>query len=610
LSSPMDKRELQMLEMMRNILGVDSPDLASGRAQRPLPMLFANSVPCEDSLPEDTNDSFNFFDEDLDDSVECNDFGQPCDHPKPPLEPCPNPLVPMDHPCFVRVIVLRTPLMRHDDPCTNFTLALQAAGSTSTTAKPKGRKCKPRVKKVKPKPQLRLANSTSSTTTSSTVSAGTTTTELPAATTSTTEPETSTTTTEEPTTTTTEQSTTTTTEQPTTTTTTTTEMTTTTSESSSTSASVVYTRNNQLKSLRGRRRKQGRRRPSVPDTPRIKLDGAMQSSDALPVFQSTEVGELRSRSTSSTMRPETTTKPDDLETTTPECVEDTNDMEAESQQEAEGSETEGSEDCEDAEDQDTNLCPQFSAPEGPANMRLLPASRYRKPVKNYVEPILYEGQGFAKPRQRVGMLQPQRRDYYVSNKQIMPRPRPKYREPVPHSIYMNNIVRGVKCSDEVPGHHNSHASHPQPHPHPHPHPHPVQPRRYRNGKPIGPTQRGWMGRRHGPGYAAPGGSQPITTGHDRQRSNPLYGLNSAEDLDAFGHDSEYYDDVSGERLNWPREAHAPGSLSPTVDPCQAEHRQDRERERARERERQQEQDRERENDQVDYPQVVAPRYFT
>lgn len=73
---------------------------------------------------------------------------------------------------------------------------------------------------------------------------------------------------------------------------------------------------------------------------------------------------------------------------------------------------------------------------------------YRKPVKNYVEPILYEGQ-FAKPRQRIGMLPPQRRDYYVSNKQIMPRPRPKYKEPLPHSIYMNNIVRGVKCSDEA-----------------------------------------------------------------------------------------------------------------------------------------------------------------
>ncbi|KAH8391130.1 hypothetical protein KR215_007384 [Drosophila sulfurigaster] len=598
----MDKRELQMLEMMRNILGVDSPDLASGRSQRSHPMLFANSVPCEDSLPEDTNDSFNFFDEDLDDSDECNDFGRPCEEPKPPLEPCPNPLVPMDHPCFVRVIVLRTPLMRHD-PCTNFTLAMQATSTTSTTAKPKGRKCKPKVKKAKPKPEQRLAsvnniNSTSSSTSSSTSTTTSTvstsidtTTELP--TTSSTESETSPTSTEEPPTTT--AMTTTTTEEPTTTTTTTSTTTSSTTPltttPTTTTESVVYSRNNQLKSLRGRRRKQGRRRPSVPDAPRIKLDGAMQSSDALPVFQSTEVSELRSR-------PETTTKPTDLETTTPECVEDTDEVEAESEHKGTERETEelvsGSEDCEDAEDQDTNLCPQFSAPEEPANMRLLPASRYRKPVKNYVEPILYEGQGFAKPRQRIGMLQPQRRDYYVSNKQIMPRPRPKYREPVPHSIYMNNIIRGVKCSDEVPGH-----RHANPHPHP---------RRYRNGKPAGPTQRGWVSRRHGPGYA-PAGSQPTSNGHIRQRPNPLYGLSSAEDLDSYGHDSEYYDDASAERLNWPREHHAPGSSSPTVDPCQAEHRQERERERARELER--ENDRERDNDHMlQYQQPVAPRFFT
>ncbi|KAH8377804.1 hypothetical protein KR093_007237, partial [Drosophila rubida] len=434
--------ELQMLEMMRNILGVDSADLASGRSQRASALLFANSVPCEDSLPEDSNDSLNFFDEDLDDSEECNDFGRPCDHPKPPLEPCPNPLVPMDHPCFVRVIVLRTPLMPRD-PCTNFTLAMQAT-SSSTTAKPKGRKCKPKVKKAKPKPE---SSSTVAPETSSSSETTTTTTEPP--TTSTTESQTSTTT-EEPSTTTTEMTTT------TSTTTTTTTIATIPTLSSSTETSptnTTYTRNNQLKSLRGRRRRPGRPRPSVPDTPRIKLDGAMQSSDALPVFQSTEVSELRSRSISSTVSPETTT---------PECVEDeTNELGTETQRKA--TETEGNsggDDCEDAEDQDTNLCPQFSAPEEPANMRLLPATRYRKPVKNYVEPILYEGQGFAKPRQRIGMLQPPRRDYYVSNKQIMPRPRPKYREPLPHSIYMNNIVRGVKCSDEAPGHQHSSQPHP------------------------------------------------------------------------------------------------------------------------------------------------------
>ncbi|XP_034471960.1 uncharacterized protein LOC117779764, partial [Drosophila innubila] len=531
----MAKRELQMLEMMRNILGVDSSDLG-GRSQRSSPMLYAASVPCEDSLPEDSSDSLNFFDEDLDDSEECGDFGRPCESAKEvptELEPCPRPMVPMDHPCFVRVIVLRTPLLRHD-PCTNFTLAVQSTSTTTTTTspkpKPKSRKCKP--KKAKPKPESRMANSDNTTSPATTTIITTT---------AQTEAETSVESTTTVQTTTSQES-----ENNTT-------MMSTTTEEDSTTMEITT-------SLRSRRRKTGKRRPSVPDTPKIKLDGAMQSSDALPVFRSTEVGELRSRK-------ETTTKANEVETTTPDCVEDTSEMEINMDRKAnDGNETEelssSSDDCEDAEDQDTNLCPQFSAPEEPANMRLLPASRYRKPVKNYVEPILYEGQ-FAKPRQRIGMLPPQRRDYYVSNKQIMPRPRPKYREPLPHSIYMNNIVRGVKCSDEVGGH---------------PHPHPLQGRRYRNGKPT-PPQRIWMGRRHVPGYAPAQGSQPPSHGHVRERSNPLYGLSSAEDLDSFGHDSDqYYDDGSAELHAWSHEQHSQTS-SPTVDPCQAEHNQERERER-------------------------------
>ncbi|KAL7742179.1 hypothetical protein ACLKA6_005448 [Drosophila palustris] len=531
IGSPMANRELQMLEMMRNILGVDSSDLG-GRSQRSSPMLYAASVPCEDSLPEDSSDSLSFFDEDLDDSEECGDFGRPCDTAKEApaeLEPCPRPLVPMDHPCFVRVIVLRTPLLRHD-PCTNFTLAVQATTTTttSTTPKPKpklklrSRKCKP--KKAKPKPESRMANddendndnttstainTTAETETEASAESTTTTTTTVPTTTTTTEPEintitTSTTTDEVPTT-----------MEDTTTTTRTTTRTTTPAKPSTTTSNIKYRRGdkepmrnssataydprNHLKSLRSRRRKTGKKRPSVPDTPKIKLDGAMQSSDALPVFHSTEVAELKSR-------PETTTKSNEVETTTTsDCVEDTSEVESEIVGKAnEANETEelssGSEDCEDAEDQDTNLCPQFSAPEEPANMRLLPASRYRKPVKNYVEPILYEGQ-FAKPRQRIGMLPPQRRDYYVSNKQIMPRPRPKYREPLPHSIYMNNIVRGVKCSDEVEGHPGGHpgghsGGHSGGHHGGHPHPHPLLPRRYRNGKPT-PPQRIWMGRHHG-----------------------------------------------------------------------------------------------------------------
>lgn len=350
-----------MLEMMRNILGVDSSDLG-GRSQRSSPMLFASSVPCEDSLPEDSSDSLNFFDEDLEDSEECGDFGRPCETAKgepTELEPCPRPMVPMDHPCFVRVIVLRTPLLRHD-PCTNFTLAAQSTTTTSTTPnpkpkpKPRSRKCRP--KKAKPKPEARMANNDDTTSPSTTTVIITT-------------PQTDTETTAESTTT---VPTTTTTQEPennTTITSTTTEEVSTTIELATTpttttpiptpkpspstttrqpldiepsttmrNVSATYMTNH-LKSLRSRRRKTGKRRPSVPDKPKIKLDGTMQSSDALPVFQSTEVGELRSR-------PDTTTKSSEMETTTTDCVEDTSEMETDididiNRKANDGNETEG-----------------------------------------------------------------------------------------------------------------------------------------------------------------------------------------------------------------------------------------------------------------------------
>ncbi|KAH8419406.1 hypothetical protein KR222_011187, partial [Zaprionus bogoriensis] len=597
-STPLPDRELQMLEMMRNILGVDNSHMG-GRSQRSsASMAYAASVPYEDSLPEEASDSTSFFD-DLDDSDECNGYGS-ClgDAAKAaaePLLPCARPLLPMEHPCFVRVIVLRTPLLSHD-PCTNYSLGM-ASTTTSTTQRPRPRQCKPKQKTSTTSAKSHSTSTTNgesmlgsapviseeSTSAESTINSST-------SSSTSTSTSTSSTTTEEPTTTT--ESTT---DAPTTSTTT--PRTTTTTTSARTT--VEYSKQHQLKSLRGRRRKAGKKRPSVPDTPKINVDSTMQPSDTFPVFQTTEAGELR-------LRPEThkTTTPRDAETSAADCVEDVHEMEAtrehdESKAKAGEKETEGkleesfllrterpqnkittlshtksnsnafagSGDCEDAEDQNTNLCPKFSNPEEPENMRLMPSSRYRKPVKNYVEPILYEGQ-FAKPRQRIGVMSPQQRDYYLSNKQIMPRPRPRYREPLPHSVYMNNIVRGIKCSDEVgslsplsPLSPLSTLSHP------------TGSRRYRGGKLV--PQRVWLGRRNGQGggYVTVLHPQGQALANPRARGNPLYALGSGEDGDSYGHDSDqYYDDGSGESRPWSsREKHGGHPTSSNSDPCQAEH---------------------------------------
>lgn len=230
-------------------------------------------------------------------------------------------------------------------------------------------------------------------------------------------------------------------------------------------------------------------------------------------------------------------------------------------------------------------------------MRLAPSSRYRKAGKNYVEPILYEGQ-IGKPRHSNGLVPQQRRDYYVSNKQIMPKPRPRYRAPLPHSIYMNNIVRGVKCTDEVGNPvHPLHALHPL-------HPlHPLQPRRYRAGQLV---PRGvWLNRRHGaPGEYVAMGPNRQAHGNPRSRGpNPLYGLSSGEDIDSYGGDSgSYYDDGSGEPLTWSREKVGHGGSSANTDPCATEHRQERSREREREK------DGDRESEQL--MENVEPRFFT
>lgn len=257
-------------------------------------------------------------------------------------------------------------------------------------------------------------------------------------------------------------------------------------------------------------------------------------------------------------------------------------------------------------------------------MRLAPPTRNRKLHKNYVEPILYEGQ-FTKPRHSHGLVPAQRRDYYLSNKQIMPRPKPRYRAPLPHSIYLNNIVRGIKCNDEV-GNVG----------------YPLLARRYRGSAegtggprgtgdpgdpkgPVGPRGMGaaegtedeggprgprgqrlrgiWISRRQAPGEYAMGPHRP-RHGNPRVRSQTPYGYNSAEDPHSYGVDSDpYYDDGSGELLplSWSREKLGYGAL-PNADPCAAEHRQEKARERERERNGAQESDRMMEN--------VESRFFT
>lgn len=301
-----------MLEMMRNILGVDSSRMTDSRSPRS--MAFASSIPYEDSLPEEASDSMRLFEEELDDSDECGDYNCLRSEPTPTpsqmdleIVPCPLPLIPMDHPCFVRVIVLQTPLLRHD-PCKNFTVTTK-----TTTKSPKLRKCKPKVKAT-------TAHNTTTTTTRTT--AAMTSNETSEATDPQTTEDTTTrrststpasTTTEEPSTT-TEISTTTPTPTPTPTTATTT--------THRTNTTIAYSRHHQLKSLRGQRSK--KKRPSVPDAPKIKLDGAMQSSDTFEVFQTTEAGELR-------LQPETTEPECEAETTTTpapiDCVEDASEVE-------------------------------------------------------------------------------------------------------------------------------------------------------------------------------------------------------------------------------------------------------------------------------------------
>ncbi|XP_070141475.1 uncharacterized protein [Drosophila kikkawai] len=538
--------EMQLLEMMlREAEGYP----INGRDQRDISVLPAASIGCDESGSQEQQFSDLFDDE----SEECVDF-------LAPYEPSFRRGLPVEHPCFVRLLLLRTPLLK-EDPCGNFTLASE---TIRTTKKPK-KKCNPKGKQkglwptknfVNKKPTESTTESTNSTaalqtnsttdspipetqstpkliklrklvpknrnsTTSTTPSTISTTMEAtgpdskiinirkyapknkklkPNSTTttsSTTLATMETTTVEE--TTTPEETTSTTSEDPTTNTS---EQEATTPEYPTTPKTTSYTTTtqrplteNQLKRLKAaqiRRRNRkgyGKGTPNVPDPPKIKIDGATQPSEVIHVILPTDAAEMRLQPeedsnttpvmtttpmTTSTSEPETTTEDsceDEVETTKlPEYPES---------EDAEASDSKGvnsmEEPCEDTEEQDTNLCPQFmpAQPNSDPPRRPQMPYRYRKPVKNYVEPILYEG-NIGKPLHRNTRIGPPQKDYFISNKQIVPRPRPKYRKRLPHSIYMNNIVRGLDCVDEI-DHHQSR--------------NPNQPQRYWDLRRVGPHRR-------------------------------------------------------------------------------------------------------------------------
>ncbi|XP_017048815.1 uncharacterized protein PB18E9.04c [Drosophila ficusphila] len=463
--------EMQLLDMMlREAEGYPSND----RDHRDISVLPATSVGCDES---ESDEQFGHLFDDYEESKEeCMEFMPPC-------EPSFNEGLPIEHPCFVRLLLLRTPLLKQD-PCANFTLVTE---KPSTTIKPKTKKCKPKGKANKVEdPNVLLAQPNNGTSNSTTISPTNSTTEaLPdskiikikklvpvprkpkqnSTTTTTTTTTFETTTVEE---TTTPFETTPTEEWPVTTTESeiTTTPSTTTTTSTTTPSPAPYT-DNQLKRLRtlmNRRRNHKGKEPKVPDPPKIKLDNVSKASEVIQVIMTTEAAELRLKpkeNSTTTVMPTTTvsTTTSGPEITTEKSCEDEGETtkasdfsgcddveETDKSQNHDATTTE--EPCEDTDEQDTNLCPQFMPAQGPKQPRPPPSYRYRKPVKNYVEPILYEG-NFAKPLQRMAPVAPQQRDYFVTNKQIVPRPRPKYRKRIPPSIYMNNIVRGLDCSDEV-----------------------------------------------------------------------------------------------------------------------------------------------------------------
>ncbi|KAH8384269.1 hypothetical protein KR200_002587, partial [Drosophila serrata] len=518
--------ELQLMEMMlREAEGYPS----NGRDLRDISVLPAPSIHCDEkdvslmqAACDESGSQEPFGDIFDDDSEECMDFITPYQAE-----------IPVEHPCFVRLLLLRTPLLK-EDPCANFTSSAEA---TKTYREPK-KKCNPKGQRKDrmstsnnstefPKSRKPKSNSTSSTTPStitttmettgvkpdskiinirkyvpktrklkpnSTTSSTTTTTVETTTVEETTMPEeTTSATTEDPTTTTTEQETTTP-EYPTTQYSTKQYQATPKTTSYTTTTEKPLTEN-QLKRLRAaqirRRNRKGYKKgtPKVPDPPKIKIDGATQPSEVIHVILPTNAAEMRltpEEDNTTTVMPITTTTTSEPETTTEDSCEDevettklpefpeSEDDEASDRSEGKGV-TSMEEPCEDTEEQGTNLCPQFMPAQRHQNApkRIQIPYRNRKPVKNYVEPILYEG-NIAKPLHRPTRIRPPQKDYFISNKQIVPRPRPKYRKRLPHSIYMNNIVRGLDCVDEVD-------HHPIRNPH--------QPQQFWDMRRVGPGQR-------------------------------------------------------------------------------------------------------------------------
>ncbi|EDW87773.1 mucin-5AC [Drosophila yakuba] len=563
--------EMQLLDMMLR----EAEDYPSnGRDQRDISVLPATSIGCDDS--GDAQDPFSHIFEDYEESKEeCMDLVPPC-------EPAFEEGLPIEHPCFVRLLLLRTPLHKQD-PCANFTLVTEGP---TTTVKPKTRKCNPKSKANKNVSQNELLalpnnvtiNSTTSTPVSSTTETATDSKIIKIrklvpkiktnTTTSTTTTTLATTTIEESTspaeTSTTEVEAETTTEQ---------ETSSTTSSTTTSTTQPPFTENQlkRLRALRNRRKNARAKSPNVPDPPQIKLDNASQPSEVIQVIMTTEAAELKLQpevnNTTTTVVPPTTvsTTTSGPETTTSEsCVEEVesttvpqfsgckDDEGAERSDNRVTSTTE--EPCEDTDEQDTNLCPQFMPTQGPSSPRPPSSYRFRKPVKNYVEPILYEG-NFGKPLQQMAPVGPQQRDYFVSNKQIVPKPRPKYRKRIPPSIYMNNIVRGLDCSDEVG---------------PYPPRTPNQPQRFWGVTPVGFLQRNQGSMKQQPERKMKSFA-PVPI-----RRKPFYPRSSEETMERqymMERDPEprpQYHHYPEDEVVFHEDA-PPSSPTPSLDPCQQEH---------------------------------------
>lgn len=122
-STGRDQRDISVLPAAS--IGCDDKDVS---------MMQAASIGCDES---GSQEQFSHIFDEYDESEECLDF-------LPAYEPSFKKELPVEHPCFVRLLLLRTPLLKQD-PCANFSLA---AETKTTTKKPK-RKCNPKNKKRK-----------------------------------------------------------------------------------------------------------------------------------------------------------------------------------------------------------------------------------------------------------------------------------------------------------------------------------------------------------------------------------------------------------------------------------------------------------------------------